>query len=213
MHSRSLASRVQWHGDVLHSCDDVKADELTLILECDRPWASSARYRLVDVDEVSIGRGNQRNVERSGRRLSIRLPDARVSTAHATLRRDGAAFVISDDGSKNGLTVNRRRVERHVLRDGDIIECGRTFLLFSVARARPRSEPLDLDAAAPRRPLSALSPEQLARRDGLRVLLAQYGGNISAVARELRKDRLQIRRWMKQLDLSLDEVIQPDASR
>ncbi|MGZ3429728.1 MAG: sigma 54-interacting transcriptional regulator, partial [Polyangia bacterium] len=136
------------HSDVRQDGDDVVADELILLLECDRPSASSARHRLAGIDEVVIGRGSARQVERSGHLLSLRVPDARISTVHAILRRDGLAFAISDEGSKNGLVVNGRRVERQLLRDGDVIECGRTFLLFRVGRARPRDEPLDLDAAA-----------------------------------------------------------------
>jgi sigma-54 dependent transcriptional regulator, acetoin dehydrogenase operon transcriptional activator AcoR len=136
------------HSEARPDGDDLVADEIVVLLECDRPSASSARHRLVDIDEVVIGRGSTRNVERSGRSLSLRLPDARVSTVHATLRRDGLAFVILDEGSKNGITVNGRRVERQLLSDGDMIECGRTFLLFRMARSRPRDEPLDLDAAA-----------------------------------------------------------------
>jgi DNA-binding NtrC family response regulator len=50
------------------------------------------------------------------------------------------------------------------------------------------------------------TPEQLARRQQLCTLLSAHRGNISAVARELDKERIQIRRWIKQLAISSDEI-------
>ncbi|HXU71580.1 MAG TPA: sigma 54-interacting transcriptional regulator [Polyangia bacterium] len=130
------------------AADGLVADELVLLLECDRPLASSALHRLVDIDLVEIGRATVRRFERGGRRLQIGIPDARISSMHASLRREGCAFLLADEGSKNGLSVNGVRVDRHFLRDGDVIECGRTFFRFGVARRRPRDAALDLDAAA-----------------------------------------------------------------
>jgi len=133
-----------------HDHDDADlevGDELVRLIECDQPLTGSSRHRLVDIDEVVIGRGAARQGERKGARLSLRLADNRISTVHATIRREGMAFVISDEQSKNGVTVNGRRVDRQLLRDGDIIECGRTFFLFQVARARRHEEPVDLDAS------------------------------------------------------------------
>ena len=123
------------------------ADDLIVLVECDRPLAGSTRHRLQDVDEVVIGRAATRSVERSGNRLSLRFADGRISTLHATINREGMAFVIVDRGSKNGLTVNRRRVDRHLLRDGDIVECGRTFFLFQARRGRRVDELVDVHAA------------------------------------------------------------------
>jgi DNA-binding NtrC family response regulator len=55
------------------------------------------------------------------------------------------------------------------------------------------------------RPLRTLTPEQLQRRDELRTLLAEHHGNISQVARLMGKDRVQIRRWIRQYALSTHE--------
>ena len=134
------------HTDARLQSGAVKADELVLLLECDRPLAASARHRLVDVDEVTIGRGPRRQAERHPNRLALLVPDARISPLHATIRREGLAFVVTDERSKNGLVVNGRRVDRQLLRDGDMVECGRTFFLFRAGVSRPADEPLDLDA-------------------------------------------------------------------
>jgi DNA-binding NtrC family response regulator len=124
------------------------ADELILLVECDRPGSGSARHRLADIDEVVIARGVRREVERDGGRLVLKIPDGRISTVHACLRRDGASFFVHDADSKNGVTVNGARVARQLLRDGDILECGRTFFLFGVGRSRPAGEPADVDQAS-----------------------------------------------------------------
>jgi transcriptional regulator of acetoin/glycerol metabolism len=57
-------------------------------------------------------------------------------------------------------------------------------------------------AAAPRR----LTPEQLAIREELRAVLKQHRGNISAAARHFGKERIQIRRWIKQLEISRGDI-------
>ena len=57
--------------------------------------------------------------------------DDSVSAFHAELQRKGPAWYITDLGSTNGTKVNRERItEKRVLRDGDVVELGRTTLTF-----------------------------------------------------------------------------------
>ncbi len=119
---------------------------LVVLLECDRPLAGSSRHRLVGIDEVVIGRSATRQVERDGARLTLRFADARISTTHASITRADGAFVLADRQSKNGVIVNGRRVDGQRLRDGDVIECGRTFFLFLESCTCSSGEPLDLHA-------------------------------------------------------------------
>jgi DNA-binding NtrC family response regulator len=125
----------------------VAADELVLLIECDRPDAGSTRHRLGSIDEVVIGRGSERKFERLGRRLLLRVPDGRISTTHARITRHDAAFFLHDAGSKNGVSINGVRVDRQLLSDGDVIECGRTLFVFRLAKRRPSDEPDDLELA------------------------------------------------------------------
>ncbi|MDB4968790.1 MAG: sigma-54 dependent transcriptional regulator [Myxococcales bacterium] len=127
-----------------HASGEV-ADLLVLLLECDRPLAGSACHRLSATDEIVIGRGSLRQSERSGARLQLRVPDGHMSTVHAAIRRYGQAHIISDEGSKNGLLINGRRVERQLLRDRDIIECGHTFFRYLMAQPVAAGAPLDVD--------------------------------------------------------------------
>jgi transcriptional regulator of acetoin/glycerol metabolism len=50
-------------------------------------------------------------------------------------------------------------------------------------------------------PPAALEDEDRQRRAQLEALLKEHGGNISAVARAMGKDRVQIRRWIKRFGL------------
>src|SRR5262245_10133559 len=59
-----------------------------------------------------------------------RLDDPSVSRQHARVEPDGGGFVVTDLGSTNGVTVNRRPVEHAPLRDGDYLGLGRCILRF-----------------------------------------------------------------------------------
>jgi transcriptional regulator with PAS, ATPase and Fis domain len=124
---------------------------LVIGLECDRPLASSTRHAIGDVDELTIGRGRDRESLREvgawGRRLALRIPDRWMSSAHARIAHSFGRWVFEDLGSKNGSAINGREVNRQPLQDGDVIELGHTLLLF---RERVPSRPedaRDLDAA------------------------------------------------------------------
>lgn len=66
----------------------------------------------------------------------IFLNDMTVSREHAVVAPDGDGFAITDSHSFNGVWVNNETVERHHLRDGDIIQVGVFCLLFKEEAAR-----------------------------------------------------------------------------
>jgi len=76
---------------------------LLVVLECDRPLAGSARHSLEDVDQVTIGRGDERAGTRSDRdgtrTLDVRIPARSMSAAHARLVRVGTFWAVEDLGS------------------------------------------------------------------------------------------------------------------
>ena len=73
---------------------------------------------------------------------SIRLVDGGVSRQHATIRRDGQLFWVSDLGSANGSFVNDVAVTTaRALRHGDRVQFGTsTFVFDSQDEERPPSE-------------------------------------------------------------------------
>ncbi len=72
-------------------------------------------------DRIEIGRSPQADVF---------LDDVTVSRSHAMLTRDERGHVIEDKGSLNGTYVNRRRVEKATLEDGDEVQIGKYRLTY-----------------------------------------------------------------------------------
>jgi transcriptional regulator with GAF, ATPase, and Fis domain len=92
-----------------------------------------------------------------------------MSSTHARLRAESGAWVLEDAHSTNGSFVNDTRVERAVLRDGDILELGHTLFVFRAALPTPSGTPLDLDSNDLCVPpgFATLLPEEQPRLDGL----------------------------------------------
>jgi hypothetical protein len=75
----------------------------------------------LDGERVEIGRSPDADVF---------LDDVTVSRSHAVLHRDENGYTIEDAGSLNGTYVNRRRVERATLEDGDEVQIGKYRLTY-----------------------------------------------------------------------------------
>jgi pSer/pThr/pTyr-binding forkhead associated (FHA) protein len=95
-----------------------------------------------------------------GRDVASDIPlawDTEVSRAHAMLQRIGGAWTIVDDGlSRNGSSVNGRRVYgRRRLDDGDAILVGRTQLVFVAGPGNAQTTATSRFGSAPE-----LSPAQ-----------------------------------------------------
>jgi DNA-binding NtrC family response regulator len=155
---------------------------LFIVMEAARLLARGARFSLVGVDTVTLGRGSERVATRSadGRSLDLRLPGPWLSSQHVRIQAAGGDFIVQDAGSRNGTFVDGARVTSHVLREGSVAEAGRVF--FTV-RGAPASEgPVVRDADASR------SPQPF----GLRTLLPELEESISALARVARKSTVPI---------------------
>jgi hypothetical protein len=156
------------------------------VLCLDQPLAPARRLALDGVDLVELGRGPTA-AERGdgGRRLGARVPDRWMSTRHAVLRRVLGAWVIIDEGSKNGTLVRGAPVTRSPLADGDLLELGNTLFRF---RLLPRGHSPAADGG-PSRILGTLLPglaeveaQLLAAAASVRPLLLQGGAASGAVA-------------------------------
>ena len=120
------------------------AGALIVLFERGRP-VSSDRWSLHDMDAVWFGRGDALGAARveaeTERRLEIKLGDRLVSAAHAQLRRANGEWVLEDVTSRNGSRVNGVTVTRAALRDGDVVELGRSFLLYREDAGEPPWRP------------------------------------------------------------------------
>ena len=98
----------------------------TALLISTRGAVSGSRY-LLDEDEVTVGRDPH---------ADILLDDSTVSRHHAVFRRTNGAFEVIDAGSLNGTYVNRQRVDKASLKNGDEIMIGKFRLVFFVNTPR-----------------------------------------------------------------------------
>jgi transcriptional regulator with AAA-type ATPase domain/DNA-binding winged helix-turn-helix (wHTH) protein len=177
---------------------------LYVLLHCDDPRLGGARHDLDDVDEVEIGRGRERSARRVAeavtRRLVVTIPGEAVSRQHARLVRTARAWCVVDAGSKNGTFVNGARAERQVLRDGDVVECGRTLFLLRETPATPPELRPDVELGAADDDLGSLVPGLQGRqhlvervaRTGVPILLVGETGSgkeVAARAFHRRSDR------------------------
>jgi pSer/pThr/pTyr-binding forkhead associated (FHA) protein len=110
-----------------------------------------ARQHIVDLEgpPLSIGRDPASDIPLEW--------DTEVSRAHAVLERIGGAWTIVDDGlSRNGSSVNGRRIHgRRRLDDGDAILVGRTQLVYVTGPVTARTTETSRRGSPP-----ALSPAQ-----------------------------------------------------
>jgi pSer/pThr/pTyr-binding forkhead associated (FHA) protein len=71
---------------------------------------------------VTIGRDRSNDLS---------LPnDTKISRTHAQLQLGDGQWMLLDLGSSNGTRVNQRSVEKHPLRNGDLILLGTTTLVY-----------------------------------------------------------------------------------
>ena len=148
----------------LHSSSPAELKER---LEADRRGAPYILYRPHEDEQRILPLGAQLERATIGRQeaCDVALPeDPSVSRVHAVLDRIGDEWTLVDDGSsRNGSFVNGQRVHgRQLLRDGDLIRVGDTFLVFRAVRDRasadtaPARAPQIIVSMAQRRVLIAL---------------------------------------------------------
>jgi pSer/pThr/pTyr-binding forkhead associated (FHA) protein len=108
--------------------------------------------------------GTARIVLGRGSSCDVRLPDASVSFRHASLRAQGAEFVLVDEGSRNGTFVGGVRVASRtsrIVRSGDRVRLGRVWL-----ELRLDLSPVTRDLAAATRDLALALVAQAMQRAG-----------------------------------------------
>jgi transcriptional regulator with GAF, ATPase, and Fis domain len=147
---------------------------LFVVMECRRPLAGGARASLQGVERVTFGRGEVRSLEHGAdlRTLDVRIPDPAISQRHASLVRDGAAWVLEDLASTNGTRVDGESIGRAALRDGAVVELGSTLLVVRFALATPSgtARTVSFDATA-------------RGQDGLATLVPEYAHALATFAR------------------------------
>lgn len=108
----------------------------------DRPLAAPVAHSLAGLSKVVIGRGNEAESveveERGQRQLVLRLPDPRISGAHAGLVLIDGRWVLEDLGSLNGTFVNGASEKRIALFDRDVVTVGHAAFVYCDAVKVPQ---------------------------------------------------------------------------
>lgn len=94
---------------------------------------------------------------------AVAVRDASMSRWHCRIEEDeeSGEWVAVDLGSRNGTTLNGRKVVRHPLHDGDLLRMGRVTAYFSTGQFVPAPPKLTVPegTARPKVPSSAGAPE------------------------------------------------------
>ena len=116
------------HGK--HAMDDDGLYDSTAESQCHAMVALSDTSRTVyaiSKPVTTIGRSKSSD---------IWIKDAVISRRHAHLQMDDEGLTIEDHGSKNGVLVNQGKVERAILKHGDIVSLGNHDLRYVVEQRR-----------------------------------------------------------------------------
>ncbi|KQW52983.1 hypothetical protein ASC77_01370 [Nocardioides sp. Root1257] len=119
----AAADKAETSDRQLNPVDAAAVDALPsghALLVVQRGPGSGSRF-LLDQDVISAGRHPE---------SEIFLDDVTVSRRHAEFHRQGDSFTVSDVGSLNGTYVNRDRIDRVRLNDGDEVQIGKFRLVF-----------------------------------------------------------------------------------
>ena len=121
--SIGAGDKVETSDRQLNAVDAAAVDALPVghaLLVVQRGPGSGSRF-LLDADVVTAGRHPD---------SEIFLDDVTVARRHAEFHRTGDTFTVSDVGSLNGTYVNRDRIDRVQLSDGDEVQIGKYRLVF-----------------------------------------------------------------------------------
>ena len=121
-------NKVETSDRQLNPVDAAAVDALPVghaLLVVQRGPGSGSRF-LLDADLVTAGRHPDSEIFHD---------DVTVSRRHAEFQRTGDTFTVSDVGSLNGTYVNRDRIDRVQLTDGDEVQIGKYRLVFFAGHA------------------------------------------------------------------------------
>jgi hypothetical protein len=96
----------------------------------DEPYVN--RVVIASNDQGNLKFPLDKNIVTIGREAEndIHIRSRFISRYHARIVSDRDGAIIEDLGSRNGITVNSRKIKRHQLKSGDLIDLGKTQLKY-----------------------------------------------------------------------------------
>lgn len=89
--------------------------------------------------QIARGMVNTSLVIGRGDECDLRVADGDISRRHCRIEREPEGYFIVDLGSRNGTVLDGARINRHLLRDGDVLRIGNHTLQFESGAAAPRT--------------------------------------------------------------------------
>lgn len=135
--------------------------------------AAPSRHLLDDVDIISFGRGEReatRDFVDGMRRLVLRIPDRMMSADHARMLRAQGRWMLADPASKNGTLIAGRPTRCGVVESGDIIELGRTVILFDESPVQINAPADQILFATRQRELASFHPDLVIAAESIAMI-------------------------------------------
>lgn len=85
------------------------------------------------------------------------IRDILLSRKHCRIEPFQKRWVVTDLGSKNGTRVEREKITRHVLSDGEVIRIGRSQVCFRSGKFEPATWKVPRRSARPANPQEAMA--------------------------------------------------------
>jgi len=153
----------------------------------EHPLRAPVRHPLDGDAAVLIGRGPVDREEATGKSVLL-VDDPRMSRQHVLLSPVGEGWRIQDLGSLNGSMLNGERLERAVLVPGDVIELGRTLLVYSdAASPQPAVAGTGFFTYSARHAAALASLEAVTRTALSVLLLGETGTGKEVLAHEIHR--------------------------
>lgn len=139
-----MVDALETAADPLQLSEATAALSQPVLTVAHHPRAEHIGRRVVIDSALALGRG----ADTLGAGV---LDDDLLSRQHVQIERRGDVVTARDLGSRNGTFVNRKRIERVTLRDGDVLGLGALLLVVGRAPAdlSPMSDPLLAGVSAP----------------------------------------------------------------
>lgn len=85
-----------------------------------------------DAGEREVALGSDKVVIGRDPSAGLVIQDTKSSRKHCEVRKEAGGWLVEDLGSSNGTQLNGGRVEKRLLRGGDVITIGRTEIVFTL---------------------------------------------------------------------------------